>query len=101
MPYRALFAPLVPHNDWVRAPLVLAASSRNPLVTGCHPLSRRDGKLGRKRVEGAGGDDDGIPWWPLIDPASVLRATATGEMEWCLMDQLEACEKFNEWGTNG
>ncbi|MFJ9854713.1 hypothetical protein [Streptomyces sp. NPDC101150] len=47
--------------------------------------------------EGAGGDDDGIPWWPLIDPASVLRATATGEMEWCLTDLLEACEKFNEW----
>ncbi|MFD7666012.1 hypothetical protein [Streptomyces sp. NPDC059788] len=47
--------------------------------------------------EAIGGEDDTIPWWPVIDPAEKLRATSTGEVEWHLLDLVANCEEFNHW----
>ncbi|WP_050514540.1 hypothetical protein [Streptomyces rimosus] len=47
--------------------------------------------------EAVGGEDDSVPWWPVIDPADTLRATSTGEGEWRLLDLVADCEEFNRW----
>ncbi|OKH99298.1 hypothetical protein A6A06_27550 [Streptomyces sp. CB02923] len=46
----------------------------------------------------AGGEDDAIPWQPVIDPAATLQGVCAQEADWSLAYWAQACAEFRRWG---